>query len=259
MSKSPEVILREFEIENIPKSCSMLLIAPPGSGKTTFLENLAYYNKDKFPTATIYNGSGNPKTYQKIRETFGDLYFFPEYAEDPHTSQTKRQKIVQDEGCQHPGQMMAFDDLGDDSKIFKKKPFRGMYKIGTNHWAELAVIASQYAVDYPADIRTSASFVALGVNKDKNERDKLYKYYGGPCGTREDFDVFMDAIGEKEHTFLVIQRLTQSNKIQDRVFWYQTKRMEDILPSTKGKWQFGCREYRYWNDQRVNPNYKEEF
>ena len=53
-----------------------------------------------------------------------------------------------------------------------------------------------------------------------------------------------------DHTCLIFKKRSQSNKMEDCVYYYQTK----VL----GPWKFGCKEYRQWGATRYNPNYVEK-
>ena len=64
-----EVIIDEFQLEDIPLSCTWIIIGAPGSGKTSLIENLAYYHKHKYPVARVFMGTEDG--YQK----FSDIFF----------------------------------------------------------------------------------------------------------------------------------------------------------------------------------------
>jgi len=141
------------------------------------------------------------------------------------------------------------DDIGDDPKVFRTKLMRSIFKLGSRHWNQAVFIASQYCVDLPPDVRKSVSYVAIGREPEINERKKLYENFGGIVGSFDRFCDLMDQI-TGDYTFLVINKRSQNNKLEECVFWYKTKKLSE--------WKFGCKEYHQWGDSRYDRNYVEQ-
>ena len=128
------------------------------------------------------------------------------------------------------------------------KKERGMFKNGSRHYKQIAVIGSQYALDMPPDIRKSASYVAIFLEVSNVEREKLYKNYGGAAGSFENFNKLMDDVCG-DYTCLIFKNRTQSTNLEDNIFWFKG----DDLSGTKFK--LGCNEYRAHGDARYNTSY----
>ncbi len=244
--------VREFDPTSMPLSCSWIVTGPPGSGKTSLMENFAYYNRHKYAVARVFVGTDT--AYERFCKVFGSLYVSDHWDEVDERKHIIRQiTCIRENGKGHPanGAINIIDDVTDDPKIFKTKPMRGLFKLGSQHWAQLLMVGSQYAIDFGPDVRKSVSYVAIGREPEPEERKKLYKNFGGICGSFKLFCDLLDAI-TGNYTFLIFQKRSQSNELKDNVFWFTTR---NDLPET---WKFGCREYRRHNRKRFDPQHVEQ-
>lgn len=246
---SDVVNISEFEIESGPDSCTWIIVGPPGSGKTTLIENLAYYNKHRYAVARVF--SGTEGGYKRFCSIFGNIYVSNYYSEEEEIEHIKRQKKMALKSKESPGDyaINIIDDASDDPKVYRTKVMRGLFKLGSQHWKQMLLLGTQYAIDMPPDIRKSVSYVAIFREPEENERKKLYDNFGGLAGSYKNFCLLMDQL-TGDYTCLIFKKRTQSNRIEDCIFWYKTKPL--------GNWTFGCLEYREWNKQRYNQNYVED-
>ena len=245
-----KVVLDEFSIEEMPLSCTWIIVGQPGSGKTTLMENFAYSLKHRYPVARIFIGT--VEGYKKMCKIFHNLYVSNYYDEEEEKSHIfRQQKCSIENGKGYPGNyaINIIDDASDDPKICKTKVMQGLFKLGSRHWNQLLMVGSQYAIDMPPDIRKSVSYVALFREPEEVERKKLYANFGGLAGSYENFCDLMDQL-TGDHTCLIFKKRSQSNDMEDCIFYLKTK----VL----GDWKFGCKEYRDWNKQRYNSEYVEE-
>lgn len=255
-SENEEVYdIREFQFEDMPPSCTWIIIAPPGTGKSAFLNDLAYQTKHRYPAGKFYIGVEDE--YEKWKNRVPPLYVSNKYSEEEFAESTKRQKkCAAENGDKHPDNysIEIFDDIADDPKIFRNKLWGMAFKYGSQHYHRCLVIATQYAMEFPPIMRRATSFVALGREPEDGERKKLFDQFGGILKTRERFDKFMDEL-TGDHTFLIFVKRIQSNNIEDCVFFYRTRVEKDGVPT---KWKFGCKELHKSNNERYDKNYKEE-
>jgi hypothetical protein len=239
--------IREWEIEKIPLSCSMVVIGAPQSGKGTFIENVMYWNKNRIPVGRFFTGSETQ--YNRFKKITHPLYCSNYYSEDEEKNYIVRQRQFKLQGMpQHS--INVIDDVGDDATIFRSKTLKGLFKIGTQHWEHVFILSNQYAIDFPPDLRKTPTFAVLFHEPSPTERLKLYNNFGGITGSFEMFSKLMDEI-TGNYTCMVIAR-TQSTKIEDNIFWYRTKKMDGV------DWKFGCSEYHQWAKLRYNKNFKEK-
>lgn len=216
---------------------------------TTFIENMAYYKKHMYPTAKVFIGSED--NYQKFCDIFGKMYVMNMWNEEEERRHIMRQKkcvLENRKGAIANHSINILDDVTDDPKIFKTPLIQGLFKIGSQHWEQLLFVGLQYAIDVPPSVRTSVSYVAIGRVPEENQRRSLYDNFGGICGSYDKFCDILDQL-TGDFTFVIFKRRSQSNELEDNIFWYRTKK----LPP----WKFGCDEYKKWAKDRYNPNYKE--
>lgn len=248
--KLQNVTINEFRLEDMPMSCTMILIGAPGSGKTTFIENLAYYKKHLYPVAKVFIQTEDG--YKKMCKIFHPLYVSNNWDELEETKHVTRQrKCIMKNGKGYTGNyaINIIDDCSDDPKIYKTRLMRGLFKLGSQHWEQLLLVGTQYIIDMPTDIRATVSYVGIGRTPDDSERQKIYKNLGGITGSYDRFCDLMDAL-TGDYTFLILKKRSQSNELEECVFYYKVHPISD--------WKFGCKEYKDWAKARYNSSYVEE-
>jgi hypothetical protein len=217
---------------------------------TTLMENICYYRKHCYPVARIFIGTeGGYKRFCKI---FHPLYVSNYYDEDQEKYHIVRQKTCSIEnGDKYVGNyaINIMDDVSDDPGIYKTKVMKGLFKLGSQHWNQLYMVGSQYAIDMPPDIRKATSYVAIFREPEEKERKKLYENFGAISGSYDKFCDLMDQI-TGDYTCLIFKKRSQSNEIEDCIFYYRTV----VLPD----WHFGCKEYIQWGKDRYDTNYIEK-
>jgi hypothetical protein len=217
---------------------------------TTFIENMMYILKDRYPVGTAFIGTEG--AYERFCQIMHPLYVRPRYDEEEEKNHILRQKTCAlENGGKHTANyaINVLDDVSDDPKIYKTNVMRGLFKLGAQHWHQLLMVGSQYAIDMPPDVRKSVSYVAIFMEPEDQERKKLYANFGGLAGSYENFCDLMDQI-TGDYTCLIFRKRTQTQSLEENVFWFKGRQ----LPL----WKFGCREYRKWADERYDKDYVEE-
>ncbi len=258
MDERKHVNIREFDIQKMPLSCTWIIVGPPASGKSSLIEQICYYNKHKYPVARVFVGT--VEGYKQACNIFGDLYVSPKYDEAEERAHINRQRTVcnlqqcaceNKKTCPHAVGTYAIniiDDASDDPKVFKTKTMKALFKLGSQHYNQLLLVGLQYAIDMPIDIRPSVSYVAIFRQPGVEQRQRLYKNFGGPAGSYENFCDLMEQL-TGNYNCLIIKQRSLSNRLEDNIFYLQTKLI--------GPWRFGCQEFREWNRKRFNPSYRE--
>ena len=245
-----EIVINEFRIEDIPLSCTIIAVGPPQTGKTSLIENFCYFHKHRYPVARIFMGTD--AGHKKFCDIFHPLYVSNHYNEEQEKLHILRQRTcVIENGKDYPGNFAIniMDDVSDDPSIYKTKVMKGLFKLGSQHWNQLYMVGSQYAIDMPPDIRKSTSYVILFREPEELERRKLYANFGGICGGYNNFCDLMDQL-TGDYTCLVFKKRSQSQNLEECVFYYRTQVLKP--------WKFGCKEYRQWAKDRYDPNYVEK-
>lgn len=246
------VHINEWNIDKINNRFggSFIVIAPPGSGKTTLINNIFYYNKHKFPTAKLFIGEEDG--YKEYLKIFPSIFVNNVWDEEEGAAFITRQKVLKLEN--HSGDIannsiIMIDDAIENDSDFRRPYFANLFKRYSRHGNNLILLATQNAKDFPPKVRDSASYILLAYIDAPEQIKKLFDMFGGVFGDLKTFTAFLKAYGT-DHSFLVIDRTNKSAlRLEEKVFYYQTKVI-------RSDWKFGCKEYRSW-DNRRDPNYNE--
>lgn len=241
------VEISEFPIHKVPPSCTWIVIGPPGSGKTSFIEWLCYVNKHKYPTGRVWCGTED--TQGKYGKFIKPLYITNDYNRGEHEKCVTRQKMSIAEGCQNAHCIYILDDCNTDRKVFADKLMRAQFKNGAQWWNCMFIIGSHYVFDMPPDIRKCVWFVAIFREPSVEERQKLWKTLAAAC-TFDEFNQLMDEL-TGDHTCLIFKKTGQSNRMEDCIFYCKAQLV--------GNWELGCEEYKKWSLDRYNKNYVENY
>lgn len=218
---------------------------------TTLLKDIIYTHKHKYPIAKIFSGSEDSNgAYEKI---IPKLYITNGYDDDQMKDYILRQKRCKVNGCLIGKGFLAIDDCSDQTGVYKSPTYKGLYKNGSRHWNGIIITGLQYGVDMTTDTRKCASYIAIFFEPDPNEREKLYKHYGGPCGSRADFEFIMDEMVKGDdpsdkYTCMIIKRLNRGVTREENVFYYKAR--ASVVNKT---FKFGCKEYKDWDKERRDP------
>lgn len=239
-----QVIIKEFNLNDIKPNSKLVIIGKPGSGKSTLIKDMLKSFRHLFPVAKIFSGTeDNNHFYSGI---YPDHFIFSEYTEEEIEKFIERQKKCIGEKVANPKCVLTIDDCSDDPKFFKRPLFQKIYKNG-RHWEMLFILALQYGLDIPPVIRTNIDYTFIFREPQEKIRKSLYENYASMVGSYSDFCDIMDQITE-EYTALVINNRVQSNNISDCVFYYKARE--------HGEFKMGCDEFHQWAEQRYNKDYK---
>jgi hypothetical protein len=160
-----------------------------------------------------------------------------------------RQKIAK-KHLTNPWSVILLDDCTDEPKVLNKPIFQGMYKNG-RHWKMLFILSLQYCMDIKPVIRTNIDGTFILRESNLRNRKTLWENYAGIIPDFSLFCQIMDVITD-DYTALYIHNATQSNRIEDCVFWYKAKK----VPSD---FKFGSREFWRFHKQRFDENFTESY
>jgi len=217
------------------------------TGKTTLITSLLYEKSNIFPTALIMSGTEDSNGHYKrlIPSTFVYNHMHENKIEDF----VARQKIAK-KHLTNPWSVLLLDDCTDDPKVLNKPIFQGLYKNG-RHWKMWFVLSLQYCMDIKPVIRTNIDGTFILRESNLRNRKTLWENYAGIIPDFALFCQIMDTITD-DYTALYIHNATQSNRIEDCVFWYKAK------PVPKD-FRFGSRDFWRFHKQRYDDNYTESF
>lgn len=249
--------LKQFNFQkDLPPSASIVLVGAPGTGKSNLIEYIVWCTRDKYPVHKIYDGSDDVD--HRWRLFVHELYQNNEYVAKEDEEYVKRQKkCINDPGCTNSNAICIINDCSEDSNIFKSKLVKAKFKNGSRRWNHLDIYGMQYIKDLPPDVRKSISYAIIFREKTVEEREKIYKTLGGECGSKTDFFQIWDQLSG-DFEFMVINKRTQSNNLEDIIFFGKVPNMSDPKVIDQNDLRVGCAEAWEYAEKRFDPNWYSE-
>ena len=217
------------------------------TGKTTLITSLLYEKSHIFPTALIMSGTEDSNGHYK--RIVPSTFVYNRLEEKKIEDFVARQKIAK-KHLTNPWSVLLLDDCTDEPKVLSKPIFQGLYKNG-RHWKCWFILSLQYCMDIKPVIRTNIDGTFILRESNLRNRKTLWENYAGIIPDFAMFCQIMDAITD-DYTALYIHNATQSNRIEDCVFWYKAKK---VPPN----FRFGSRDFWRFHKQRFDENFTESF
>jgi hypothetical protein len=233
--------LKKFDIKSISDDSIVVFVARRRSGKSVLVKNLLYHHQD-IPIATVIS------TTETANRFYGDivpsLFIHDKISPCLLDNVVKRQKIIKKKMDKDkrrnghtnidPRALLVMDDCLYDRSWINNENIREVFMNG-RHWKIFFLLTLQYPLGIPPVLRTNIDFVFIGRENNFNNRRRIYENYASMFPTFEMFCSVMDQCTEN-FEFLVIQVNSESNKLQDQVFWYKASMRDDFRLGAKEFW-----------------------
>jgi len=227
--------IKKFDIKMIVDRCEMdsrkspmiVLIGKKDTGKSFLVRDILANAKDCFPVGTVISGTEAANPF--FQEIVPSKLIHDKYKPEIVMNVVKRQLAVKQQrnhekkarGSSNidPRAFLILDDCLYDKSWINEESTRYVFMNG-RHVDMVTLITMQYPLGITPNLRTNIDFVFILRENSIGNRKRIYENYAGMFPTFDMFCQFMDQCTEN-YECLVITNSTQSNKLDDQVFWYK--------------------------------------
>lgn len=218
--------LRKFDISKLRDDSVVLYIGPRNSGKSTNLFDTLRYHTS-IPIGVVI--SGTESANHSFERVIPKMLIYEEYETSIVEKFLDRQKKIMDQVNAEkkkygrtdidPRAFLIMDDCMYDNQWVNERAIRYIFLNG-RHLKIFCLLTMQYCMGIPPMLRANVDYVFINRNNMVKEREKIYHQYAGMFPS---FDVFNTVMSQTTENYecLVIDKKSQSNKLEDQVFWYR--------------------------------------
>lgn len=207
---------------------------------TYAITSLLYQKRHIFPVGLVFSGTEKVTGYWS--KIFPSTFVYPNLQLSRVQDFLQRQEISK-KHLPNPWAVLLIDDCAFESKLFKSELFKEIFCNG-RHYKFWLILSLQYPSDIQPHLRTNIDYTFIYKNNNLSEREKIYKNYASVIPTFKMFNDIMDELTE-DYTALVINNLSQSNNLEDCIFWFRAQPFAEDF-------KFGSVDY--WNHHHVRGN-----
>jgi hypothetical protein len=241
--------IRKFDMKSIPQDSVCIFIGRRRTGKSTLVKDLLFHHRD-MPLATVISGTEESQGF--FKKVIPPLFIHNEYNPVIMANFVKRQKLVmgkllkdKESGITSkldPRSFMILDDcMYDDSWTYDKNI---SYMFMNGRWIKVfLLITMQYPLGIKPALRTNVDYVFILREPYLSNRRRIYENYGSVFPSFEFFCQVMDQCTQN-YECLVVNNNTQSNKLEDAIFWYKAETHGDFRIGSPEVWRQSEMYYR---------------
>jgi hypothetical protein len=220
--------LKKFRPDKqIAECASMLVVGGRRTGKSMLMRDLLWHMRDRIYDARVYTGTMEDEeswdNYTPAKYVTFCQEALPE--EDLNAAlrlQDERKKIAKLHGIKCPPSLFLFEDCEFlKPSIWSSQPVKSLALNG-RHRRTFLMAAVQYLISARSEIRGMWDLAFFCFEPMTNNRERVFKNFGGMCGSFAEFDSIFCA-ATRDWGVLVIDCRAKSYKLQDCLFWYRAK------------------------------------
>jgi hypothetical protein len=219
------VQLKKFDINSIKDNKIIVFIGKRNTGKSILVIDYLYHHRT-FPLGTVISPTDNYNfTY---RPHIPSIFIHDEYTPELLEQILERQKSI----CQScktdeayadvdPRAFVVLDDcLADGNEWVKDRNIKWIFMNG-RHAQITFILTMQYCMGITPNLRTNVDYIFICKETKLGNMKRLYEHYAGmfPC-----FEMFRVVLNKctKNYGCLVIDNSSNSDKIEEQVYWYRS-------------------------------------
>ena len=236
--------LKKFNMKMVDDDAVVVFICRRRTGKSFCVRDMFYHHRD-IPFLTVISAT------EPANEFFGKFmpksFIFDEYDENIVMNIIKRQqmlitKMQSDNKYKKidPRVILTLDDCLFDSEWTKHKCIIQIFMNG-RHYKMMFVVTMQYPLGIPPSLRTNIDYVFLMKEPYISNRKRIYENF---AGVFPDFNVFNQVMNSlNQFECLVVATNSQSNKLEDQVFWYKANDHDNFKMGSPQFWKYHNENY----------------
>ena len=248
------VNLRKFDMKGIPQDAVCVFIGRRRTGKSTLVRDLLFHHQD-MPLGTVISGTEESNGF--FKKMIPPLFIHGEYNPIILANFVKRQKLImnkilkeQEAGMKSrydPRSFLILDDcMYDDAWTYDKNI---SYLFMNGRWLKVFfLITMQYPLGIKPALRTNVDYVFILREPYISNRKRIFDNYGAAFPSFEFFCQIMDQCTQN-YECLVIDNTSQSNKIEDCIFWYKAEMHSDFRIGAPEFWEHSAKHYKEKTDE----------
>ena len=257
-SASMNVSLRKFDMKRIPQDAVAVFIGRRRTGKSTLVRDLLF-NHQNMPLGTVISGTEESNSF--YGKMIPPLFIHGEYSAVILSNFVKRQKMMMARIMkeQASGQMvsrvdprsfMILDDCMYDDSWTHDKNIRYLFMNG--RWLKVFfLITMQYPLGIQPALRTNVDYVFILREPYFTNRKRIFDNYGSAFPSFEFFCQIMDQCTQN-YECLVIDNTSQSNKMEDCIFWYKAEQHSDFRIGAPEFWAHSAAHFKEKDEECIN-------
>lgn len=220
--------LRKFDPSIMKHDSVVVFIGKRNTGKSYCMKDVLSYHRD-IPVGVVISPTERANNY--FEKFIPKMLIHDEYEEKITTKFLERQYLInkqRKDEIKRTGMsnidtksFLILDDCLYDKKWINDKNIRACFMNG-RHFNIFFLITMQYAMGIPPALRGNIDYVFIFRENIIKNRERLYQHYAGMFPT---FEIFNQTLTQTTENYecMVIDNKTQSNKLEDQIFWYKAK------------------------------------
>ncbi len=238
---SMKLELKKFDPRTLKDDSVVLLIGKRNTGKSIMLRHLLSFHQ----TVPVGNVISPTERANHFFEGFvPKMLVYDEYEPNIIQKFVDRQMKITDQYNLEmrkygrtdldPRAFLILDDCLYDKSWPNDKNIRACFMNG-RHFKVFFFITMQYPLGIPPHLRSNVDYVFILRENIMKNRERIYQQYAGMFPTFEIFNQVMNQCTEN-YECLVIDNKSQSNKLEDQVFWYKARIDDKFRLCSKELW-----------------------